>query len=85
MPDEINLPLRNDYLETGASSLAGCLPGSAASRVGCCSLLDSTVPCAWGAGLKPLVSLSTSSHGTVPRLPFWVPSSPCCVRKTIAY
>lgn len=47
------------------------LPSWLSNRVGlvveaCCTSL---LAGAWGASLKPLVSLTASSHGTVPRLP----------------
>lgn len=72
----INLPLMNEYLGIEASSWLS-------SRVGlvtkaCCTSL---LACAWGAGLKSLGSLSTSSQGTVPRLPSAGRPQLCCVRK----
>lgn len=71
-----NLPLRKEYLGIEASSWLS-------SRVGlvtkaCCTSL---LACAWGAGLKSLDSLPTSSQGTVPRLPSAGRPQPCCVRK----
>lgn len=97
----INLPLRNEYLGTGASSRPGCLPGSLSNQVGlvakawCTSLEWSTqaswrrvgrssriTVSAWGAALKPLVSISISQRDTqFLGYPRRVPSPPCCVRK----
>lgn len=73
----VNLPLMNGYLGIEASSWLSSRVGLV-TKARCTSLLA----CAWGAGLKSLDSLSTSSQGTVPRLPSAGRPQHCCVRKT---